>query len=86
MDIAIIIAIVGTGIAMVGVVISMMFWVRTEANALRSEAKGEANALRSEAKGDRKDMLSMVKAIETEMKDFHVQLLLLDKKHRRGDK
>lgn len=38
MDLGLIIAIVGTGIAMVGVVIAMMFWTRTEANALRNEA------------------------------------------------
>lgn len=60
MDLALMIAIVGTGLAMVGVVISMMFWVRTESNSLRSDAKE-----------DRKDMLNMVRAIEMEIKDFH---------------
>ncbi len=67
-DIGIIIAVVGTGIAMIGVVISMMFWVRTESNTLRAEAKE-----------DRKDILNLVRAIENEMKDFHHRLLEIER-------
>jgi hypothetical protein len=69
MDLAIIIAVTGTGIAMVGVMISMMFWMR-----------GEANNLRAEAKADRKDMLNMIRAIESEVKDFHYKLLEIERK------
>jgi hypothetical protein len=68
-DLSLIIAIVGTGIAMVGVVIAMMFWVRTEANALRAEAKE-----------DRKDLLQISRNIEIEMKDFHYKLLEIERK------
>jgi hypothetical protein len=74
-DLGLIIAIVGTGIAMVGVVIAMMFWVR-----------GEGNTLRAEAKEDRKDLLQisrnleiMVDAMQNEMKDFHYRLIEIEK-------
>jgi hypothetical protein len=68
MDLGIIIAIVGTGAALIGVVISMMFWVRQEANSLRAEAKE-----------DRKDLLQISRNIETEMKDFHYRLLEIER-------
>lgn len=67
-DLGIIIAVVGTGIAMVGVVIAMMFWSRTEANSLRAEAKE-----------DRKDLLQISRNIEIEMKDFHIRLLEIER-------
>lgn len=59
-----IIAVVGVGIAMVGVVISMMFWVRDEANSIRADQRE-----------DRKDLLQISRNIEIEMKDFHHQLI-----------
>ena len=75
MDLGLIIAIVGTGIAMVGVIIAMMFWSRSEANTLRSEAKE-----------DRKDLLQIsrnlelaISGIREEMKDFHNQLIEITK-------
>lgn len=68
MDIAIIIAIVGSAIAIIGVVIAMMFWVRSESNELRKEAKE-----------DRKDFIQITRslefaviAIKDEMRDFPV--------------
>ena len=74
-DIGIIIAITGSTIAIVGVVIAMMFWVRQEANALRFEAKE-----------DRKDLLQIsrnlelsVNAIQNEMKDFHYKLIEIER-------
>lgn len=71
MDYGVIIAVTGVGIAMVGVMISMMFWMR-----------GEANSLRSDAKEDRRDILGMVKAIELEMKDFHHRLVEIEKSRK----
>ena len=56
MELGIIIAVVGVGIAIIGVVISMMFWVRAETNALRFEAKE-----------DRKDLVQLVYAIKEEI-------------------
>jgi len=67
-DMGIIIAITGSAIAMIGVVISMMFWVRQEANSLRSEAKE-----------DRKDLLQISRNIENEMKDFHSRLIEIER-------
>lgn len=68
MDLGLIIAIVGTGIAMVGVVIAMMFWARTEANSFRKEQKD-----------DRKDFLTILREIQEEMKDFHYRLLEIER-------
>ena len=75
-DVGIIIAIAGIGVTMVGVVISMMFWVRQESNALRTDAKE-----------DRKDLMQIsrnlelaVSAMQCEMKDFHNKLLEIERK------
>ncbi len=70
-DLALIIAIAGTGIAMIGVVLAMMFWVRSESNALRGEAKE-----------DRRDLLDLVRSIELEMKDFHYKLIEIEKNRK----
>mgnify|MGYP001576011003 CR=1 FL=1 len=74
-DLGLIIAIVGTGVALVGVVLAMMFWVRQEANSLRGEAKE-----------DRRDFLHMIgefkdtiHEIHLENKDFHYRLLEIEK-------
>lgn len=77
-SLGLIIAIVGTGVAMVGVVIAMMFWCRSEANTLRTEAKE-----------DRKDLLQIsrnlenaVNAIKDEMKDFHLRLCVIEERNK----
>lgn len=70
-DLGIIIAISGSTIAIVGVIIAMMFWVRNESNSLREEAKE-----------DRKDLLTLVRVIENEMKDFHYRLLEIEKNRK----
>ena len=77
-DIALIIAIVGVGIAMVGVVVSMMFWSRHEANSLRTEAKE-----------DRRDFIHLIREIEEnikeikfENKDFHYRLLEIERNRK----
>lgn len=77
-DLGLIIAIVGVGIAMVGSIMAMMFWVRSESNSLRAEAKE-----------DRKDFLNLieairedVRAIQTEMKDFHFRLCAIEERNK----
>lgn len=79
MDYGVIIAVTGTGVAMVGVMISMMFWMR-----------GEANTLRAEAKEDRRDLMQIsrnleltVGAIQNEIKDFHGRLISLEERSRK---
>lgn len=74
-DLGIIIAIIGSAIAIVGVVIAMMFWSRSEANSLRLEAKE-----------DRKDLLQISRNIEIEMRDFHHRLLEIEKNRKIGSK
>jgi hypothetical protein len=75
MELGIIIAITGTGIAVVGAVLSMMLG-----------ARGESNELPEEAKKDRRDFLEMVRSIEhsvnemkLENKDFHYRLLEIER-------
>jgi hypothetical protein len=67
-ELGLIIAIIGSAVAIVGVVLAMMFWVRSEGNELRREQKE-----------DRKDILGLVRAIELEIKDFHYKLLEIEK-------
>ena len=73
-----IVAIVGSTVAIVGVVVSMMFWVR-----------GECNSMRSEQKEDRKDLVqisrnieNVVGAIQSEMKDFHHRLIEIERSRK----
>jgi Ca2+/Na+ antiporter len=70
-DIGIIIAVLGSAIAIIGVVISMMFWVRSEGNEIRREQKE-----------DKKDILNLIRAIEIEMKDFHFKLLEIERNRK----
>ena len=63
MDLGIIIAIVGSSVTMIGVVLAMMFWVRSESNNIRGDATQ-----------DRRDILSLIQGIHDEMKDFHYRL------------
>lgn len=77
-DLGLIVAIVGTGLAMVGTLFGVIFWTR-----------GEANALRAEANADRRDIVNLVisikediQAIQLEIKDFHNKLCAIEE--RRG--
>ena len=67
-NLSVIISIAGSSIATVGSIISMMFWVRQEANQLRSEAKE-----------DRKELLQISRNMEIEMRDFHNRLCEIEK-------
>jgi hypothetical protein len=68
MDLGVIIAVLGSAMTIVGVVIAMIFWVRSEANDIRKDQKE-----------DRKDILQLVRSIEFEMKDFHYKLIEIEK-------
>ena len=74
-DMGVIIAVVGSTVTIVGVVIAMMFWARSEGNELRKEIKE-----------DRKDFLQLIRCIEnsineikSENKDFHYKLLEIER-------
>ena len=75
MELGIIIAIVGSSIAIVGTTISMFFWVRSEANADRRH-------FQDITREDRKDILMLIKSIEMEIKDFHYKLISIDERRR----
>lgn len=79
-DLSLVIAIVGSAIAIVGVVVGMFLWLRGEANSDRRKF----DEIQRE---DRKDLLQISKNIENaiyamqnEMKDFHYQLLEVKRK------
>ena len=40
--------------------------------------KADMNAYRAEASADRRDMLNIIRAVESEMKDFHGRLERID--------
>ena len=78
MDIGVIIAVSGSTVAIVGVMIAMMFW-----------ARGEGNSLRVDQKDDRRDFLQLIRGIErgiheikTENKDFHYRLLEIERSRK----
>lgn len=73
-----IIAIAGSTVSIVGVVIAMMFWVKSESNMLQNVQRE-----------DRKDLLQISKNIENaihemhlENKDFHYRLLEIEKNRK----
>ena len=79
MDLGIIITVVGASLANIGVLISVMFWTRQEANSVRAEMKE-----------DRKDMLQIsrnletaIQAIHAEVKDFHARMCAIGEKRQR---
>jgi len=45
--------------------------------------RSEANSDRREAASDRKDILNLIKAIETEMKDFHGRLCAIEERNKK---
>jgi hypothetical protein len=82
MDLGIIIAIVGSAIAIVGVLIATIFWTR-----------GESNSVRMELSQDRKDVVTLmnqirleirdeIHAIRLEMRDFHTRLCTIEERRR----
>lgn len=71
MDLGIIVAIVGSTIAIVGVVLALFLWNRGEANADRRAIVDLIIAIKED-----------VHAIQLEMKDFHGRLCTIEE--RRG--
>ena len=75
MDLGLIIAIVGSAIAIVGVMLILFLWNRGESNNDRREFRGEVKDLRRE-------LVDCVRAIEAEMKDFHNRLCEIERSKR----
>lgn len=79
MSFEILLAVIGSTITVVGVMISLMFWMRSESNAIRAESKE-----------DRRDFVHLVRNIEQaiteikmESKDFHHRLLEIERLRER---
>jgi len=70
-NLGIIIAIVGSAIAIVGVTLTLMLWVRGEANADRRDIVNLIVAIKDQ-----------IYAIQLEMKDFHTKLTLQDQEFK----
>lgn len=59
-------------LTIVGSNLALFIWARTEASQDRRELYSIVNA-------DRKDMLSLVRSIEQEIRDFHHRLINIEK-------
>ena len=71
MDLGIIIAIVGSSIAIIGVITALFLWVRSEANTDRRHFDLENKQLR-------RDLVDVMRSIESEFKDFHARLCVIE--------
>lgn len=75
MDLGIIIAISAIGVAMIGSMLSMMFWTRSESNSLRNDAKEDRKYFMQISR----NLENIIISIEKEMRDFHFRLLEIEK-------
>ncbi len=57
-------------------VLGMFFWLRTEANADRRDQANTAAA-------DRKDLLTIIREMKEESKDFHGRLCAIEERNRK---
>lgn len=75
MELGIIIAIVGSAVAIVGTVLTLFLWVRGEANSDRKDLSNDIKELRI-------DLITVMRGISDEMKDFHGRLEKQDAEFR----
>lgn len=74
-NLGIIIALSASAFTIIAAMIAMMLWVRAEANADR-------RAIDADHKLVRRDLIDCVRAIELEMKDFHMRLCLIEERRK----
>lgn len=72
-DLATLISVIAGTFTMIAVIISLFLWIRSEANADR-------RSMQEIQREDRKDLLQMVSAIQSEIKDFHYKLIEIERK------
>lgn len=74
-----VLTIVGTNIALIlaslGTTITLFLWSRSEASIDRRQ-------FHDEIREDRKDLLSLMRAIQDETKEFHSRLIEIERKRR----
>ena len=71
MDLGIIIAIVGSAVAIVGVMIALFLWSRGESNSDQRHFDNESKQLR-------RDLVDVMRSIESEFRDFHARLCVIE--------
>lgn len=74
-SLGLIIAIVGSAIAIVGVMVALFLWTRGEANSDRRHFDQENKTLRRE-------LIDVIRSIDQEMKDFHGRLCAIEEKRK----
>lgn len=79
-DLGLIIAIVGTGIGIIAVTIALFLWIRSEGNADRRNFQEIQREDRKELLQVSRNMENAIYGIQSEIKDFHRQLIDLQKK------
>jgi hypothetical protein len=62
-------------LTIVGANTAIFFWLRTEANSDRRQMQQESAA-------DRRDMLTLLRGIQDEMKDFHARLCVIEERRK----
>lgn len=72
MDLGIIIAIVGSAVAIIGVTITMLLWVR-------GESRTDWRNLQDQIIADRRELIEVCRRMDIEMKDFHYRLLEIER-------
>jgi hypothetical protein len=75
MELGVIIAIVGSVMAMIGATITMMLWVR-------SESRSDCRNLQDQIVTDRREFISLMSEIKLENRDFHHRLLEIERSRR----
>lgn len=73
MDLGIIVSIVGSAVAIVGAVIALFLWTRSEANADRRDIVNLILAIKEE-----------ISAIHLEVRDFHNRLIAIEERKDRS--
>lgn len=75
MDLGIIIAVVGSAVAIVGVMLTLFLWNRGESNTDRRHFATEVKELRRE-------LIDVMRGISDEMKDFHGRLCAIEERRK----
>lgn len=79
-DLGIVIAITGSAVAIVGVVVGMFLWLRGEANNDRRHFQDIQRDDRKELLQITRNIENTIQAIDREMRDFHRELLDIQRK------
>jgi hypothetical protein len=63
-------------LTIIGANLAIFFWLRTESNSDRRQMQQEASA-------DRRDLLSLIREIKDELREFHGRLCAIEEKNKR---